>query len=111
MQRVSPALEQVACGLAGPIKLVKVDVHQSCPLARRFEVQMVPTQPVLHNGQVIARQAGAAPADVLRPWAEKLLPGRRPGPPPQGARGPSRPACAGSPAAHDIQGSGTASRP
>ena len=48
---------------------------------------MVPTLLVLHKGQVIAPQADAAPADVLRPWVEKTLPGHRPGPPPQrGAR-------------------------
>ncbi|MHB9857726.1 thioredoxin family protein [Streptomyces sp. YIM S03343] len=41
---VSPALEEVAADLAGTIKLVKVDVDKNPRLARRFEVQAVPTK-------------------------------------------------------------------
>ena len=70
---VSPALEQVATELAGRIKLVKVDVDRSPALARRFEVQAVPTLLILDRGQIIARQAGAAPAPALRQWVERTL--------------------------------------
>lgn len=83
---VSPALEQVAADLAGRIKLVKVDVDASPALSRRFEVQAVPTLMVLDRGEVIARQAGAAPAPALRRWVDQAL-----------ARGTS--ATAGSPGA------------
>jgi thioredoxin 2 len=70
---VSPALERVARELAGKVKLVKVDVDAAPKLSERFAVQAVPTLMVLKNGQVIARQAGAAPAAVLRTWVEKAL--------------------------------------
>ncbi|MEW2487274.1 thioredoxin [Streptomyces sp. NPDC048411] len=70
---VSPALEKVADDLAGRIKLVKVDIDKSPALARRFEVQAVPTLLVLDQGRTIARQAGAAPAPVLRQWVERAL--------------------------------------
>lgn len=70
---VSPALEQVAGELAGRIKLVKVDVDSSPELARRFAVQAVPTLLILDHGEVLARQAGAAPPHVLRSWVEKAL--------------------------------------
>ncbi|MFD3520024.1 thioredoxin [Streptomyces sp. NPDC058653] len=65
---VSPALEQVAQELAGEIKLVKVDIDRSPGIAARFEVQAVPTLLVMDGGEVIARQAGAAPAAALRSW-------------------------------------------
>ncbi|MER7201260.1 thioredoxin [Streptomyces sp. CB01635] len=74
---VSPALEQVARELAGKIKLVKVDVDQAPRLSQRFQVQAVPTLLLLDQGKAIARQAGAAPANVLRQWVEETIAGRR----------------------------------
>ncbi|MFF7970149.1 thioredoxin [Streptomyces sp. NPDC007905] len=70
---VSPALEQVATDLAGRIKLVKVDVDKNPRLSQRFEVQAVPTLLVLDKGRTVARQAGAAPAPVLRQWVEQSI--------------------------------------
>jgi thioredoxin 2 len=74
---VSPALEQVATDLAGTIKLVKVDIDKNPRLAQRFEVQAVPTLLVLDKGQIIARQAGAAPAPALRRWVEQSIAARK----------------------------------
>ncbi|MFJ5038158.1 thioredoxin [Streptomyces parvulus] len=73
---VSPALEQVARDLAGRIKLAKVDVDKNPLLSQRFEVQAVPTLLVLDRGETVARQAGAAPAHVLREWVEQAMTGR-----------------------------------
>jgi thioredoxin 2 len=70
---VSPALAQVAGELAGRIKLVKVNVDNSPALQRRFAVQAIPTLLVLRDGQVTARQAGAAPAAALRSWVEAAI--------------------------------------
>ncbi len=72
---VSPALEQLARDLAGKVKLVKVDVDTAPQLSRRFDVQAVPTLLVLRDGQVTARQTGAAPLPALRAWAENALAG------------------------------------
>ncbi|MEV5808692.1 thioredoxin [Streptomyces parvulus] len=73
---VSPALEKVARDLAGRIKLAKVDVDKNPLLSQRFEVQAVPTLLVLDRGETVARQAGAAPAHVLRDWVEQAMPSR-----------------------------------
>jgi thioredoxin 2 len=75
-RQVSPALERVARDLAGTVKLVKVDIDAAPKLADHFTVQAVPTLMVMRNGQVVARRAGAAPADVLRTWVEDALAGR-----------------------------------
>jgi len=72
---VSPALERVAKDLAGRVKLVKVDVDQAPKLSERFSVQAVPTLLVMRGGEVIARQAGAAPAAALRRWVDDALAG------------------------------------
>jgi thioredoxin 2 len=70
---VSPALAQLAGEMAGQLKLVKVNVDEAPKLQQRFGVQAIPTLMVLRNGQVTARQAGAAPAPALRAWLEQAL--------------------------------------
>jgi thioredoxin 2 len=70
---VSPALERLATERAGELKLVKVDVDQAPRLSQRFEVRAVPTLMVLRNGEVLARQPGAAPEPVLRNWLDQAL--------------------------------------
>jgi thioredoxin 2 len=72
---VSPALEQLATERAGRLKLVKVNVDESPRLQQRFGIQSIPTLMLLRDGQLIARQVGAAPADTLRSWIDQSLPG------------------------------------
>jgi thioredoxin 2 len=70
---VSPALEALARSHAGRVKLVKVNVDASPQTARRFGVQGIPTLLVLHHGEVVSRQTGAAPEHVLRSWLDDAL--------------------------------------
>ncbi|MGW0007245.1 thioredoxin [Nocardia grenadensis] len=70
---VSPALEQLARERAGQIKLVKTDVDAAPATAERFTVRAVPTLLVLDRGEVLARQAGAAPVPQLRAWLDQAL--------------------------------------
>ena len=72
---VSPVLDKLARERPGRIKLVKVDVDTSPDLSRRFDVQAIPTLMVMVDGKVAARQAGAAPAEVLRSWLDGSLAG------------------------------------
>lgn len=74
---VSPALDKLARERPGRLKLVKVDVDKSPGLSRRFDVQAIPTLMVMVDGRVAARQAGAAPAEVLRSWLDGALSGTR----------------------------------
>ena len=70
---VSPALEQLATERAGHLKLVKVEVDAAPAISQRFEVRAVPTLLVIYHGQVLARQAGAAPIAALRNWLDQAL--------------------------------------
>ncbi|EMD26068.1 thioredoxin [Amycolatopsis azurea] len=72
-RQVSPALAQLARERAGKVKLVKVDVDKAPGLAQRFDVKAVPTLMVLRGGEVVARQPGAAPVNVLREWLDQAL--------------------------------------
>ncbi|SEF24555.1 thioredoxin 2 [Amycolatopsis pretoriensis] len=70
---VSPALDRLARARAGKVKLVKVDIDRAPGVARRFDVMAVPTLLVLRGGEVVRRQAGAAPENVLRDWLDQAL--------------------------------------
>ena len=72
-RQVSPALEKVATERAGKLKLVKVDVDAAPETARKFSVQAVPTLLILNQGNVLSRQSGAAPPDVLLRWVDEAL--------------------------------------
>jgi thioredoxin 2 len=72
-RQVSPALVQLARERAGKVKLVKVDVDGAPRLSERFDVRAIPTLIVLRGGEVIARQTGAAPVNVLREWLDRAL--------------------------------------
>ena len=70
---VTPVLEQLASEMAGQIKLVKVNADEAPRLSQRFEAQAIPTLLVMKNGQVVEKQVGAAPAQVLREWVHEAL--------------------------------------
>ena len=70
---VTPALENLARQYAGRVKLVKVNVDESPGVGQRYNVRGVPTLLVLHRGQVVASQVGAAPEPALRSWLEGAL--------------------------------------
>ena len=89
---VSPALERLAEEYAGKVKLVKVNVDQAPRLSQRFTVQAVPTLMVLRDGQVVSRQAGAAPVAALRTWLDQALAAE----PASAGSGPAGPGSAGS---------------
>jgi thioredoxin 2 len=70
---VSPALERLATDFAGKVKLVKVNVDEAPSVSKRFSVQGIPTLLLVANGDVVARQTGAAPEPALRAWLERGL--------------------------------------
>ncbi len=70
---VSPALERIAVDRPGELKLAKVDVDASPRLSQRFEVRAVPTLMVWRDGELLARQPGAAPEPALRSWLDQAL--------------------------------------
>jgi thioredoxin 2 len=70
---VGPAVESLARQFAGRVKLVKVNVDESPRVARRFEARSIPMLVVLHEGNVVTEQVGAAAESLLRRWLEDAL--------------------------------------
>jgi thioredoxin 2 len=70
---VAPGVERVSQELAGRLKVVKVNVDEAPEISARFGVQGIPTLLVLRDGQAVARQVGALPADRLEAWVRSVV--------------------------------------
>ena len=67
------ALRKGANELVLPNCALPVDVDAAPETARKFSVQAVPTLLILDQGNVLSRQSGAAPPDVLLRWVDEAL--------------------------------------
>ena len=72
---VAPGVERAAVELAGRLKVVKVNVDDAPGVSARFAVQGIPTLLVLRDGEPVARQVGALPADRLLAWVRDVVDG------------------------------------
>lgn len=70
---VAPGVERAATELAGRLKVVKVNVDEAPGVSARFGVQGIPTLLVLRDGEPVARQVGALPADRLVAWVRGVI--------------------------------------
>ena len=70
---VAPVLDTIVAERPDELKLVKVNIDEAPRVAQRFEVQAIPTLVLIHRGQVLDRQIGAAPESTLRAWLDRAL--------------------------------------
>jgi thioredoxin 1 len=66
---MQPILEQVSSQLGDQVRIVKIDVDRNQQLASQLNVSSVPTLAIFKHGEIVWRQAGVQPANVL---SEKL---------------------------------------
>ena len=66
---IQPILEQVSQQLGDQVRIVKIDVDKNQQLASQLNVSSVPTLAIFKNGEIVWRQPGVQPANVL---SEKL---------------------------------------
>lgn len=64
-QAMSPVLKEVARKMNSKARVIKVDVDKNRETALQYNVRSVPTLIIFKNGQVLWKQAGAAPAEKL----------------------------------------------
>jgi thioredoxin 1 len=74
-KRLAPKLDGLAGSLSGRIKFVKVNVDESPELARRFQIEGIPTLLFFKNGQVADRLVGLPAEDALKTRLESLAAG------------------------------------
>ncbi|WP_413532763.1 thioredoxin [Empedobacter brevis] len=64
-QMMGPILQQVKEELGDDVKILKVDIDKYQDLAKRYQVQGVPTFAIFKNGQLLWKQSGARPKEQL----------------------------------------------
>lgn len=62
---MQPILEQVSQQLGDQVRIVKIDVDRNQQLASQLNVSSVPTLAIFKNGEIVWRQPGVQPANVL----------------------------------------------
>ena len=60
-----PILEQLSKQLGDQVRIVKIDVDKNQQLASQLQVSSVPTLAIFKNGEIVWRQPGVQPANVL----------------------------------------------
>ena len=62
---VAPIIEQLAHEYAGKAVIGKVDVDNNSQVAQAYGIRNIPTILFIKNGQVVDKQVGAVPKNVL----------------------------------------------
>lgn len=70
---MAPVFEQAAVRLEPECLLLKVNTEESQSLAARYAIRSIPTLLIVHQGQEIARQAGAMDLSSLERWVRSHL--------------------------------------
>lgn len=70
---LAPVLDSVASQYAGRVKVVKVDVDESGPLAQRFGVSSIPNLLFFKDGQIVNQAVGFQSEARLKSVLDSLL--------------------------------------
>ena len=65
---IAPSLEEISVGLAGKVKVVKVNIDENPEIAAKFGVRSIPTLAIFKGGEVADIKVGAAPKTALSSW-------------------------------------------
>jgi thioredoxin 1 len=65
---IAPALEEIAGSLGSKVKIVKLNVDENPHTAQKYGIMSIPTLMIFKNGEMAARQIGAAPKQKLEQW-------------------------------------------
>lgn len=62
---LGPVVDELAGTYAGRVTIGKVNVDEQGELAARYGIQSIPTLLLFENGQIVSRQIGAVPKNML----------------------------------------------
>ena len=65
---IAPVLEEISGALGSKVKIVKLNVDESPNTAAKYGIMSIPTLMIFKNGEMAARQIGAAPKQKLEQW-------------------------------------------
>ena len=67
-KQIAPALEEIAGTMGDKVKIVKLNVDENPGVASKYGIMSIPTLMIFKNGELAARQVGAAPKQKLEQW-------------------------------------------
>lgn len=70
---VAPEFQKVAVSSAGKLLVAKVNTEAQPGLARRYEIQAIPTLILFQSGNEVARESGARPAESIQSFVQQAL--------------------------------------
>lgn len=70
---VGPIVEEIGAEYEGKAKVVKIDVDSNPETATKYGIRNIPTILFFKNGQVVDKQVGAVPKQVLVNKLEAIL--------------------------------------
>ncbi len=70
---VSPVVEELANDYDGKVKFVKVNVDEANELASKYNVFSIPTLIILHKGEIVSQQVGAASKESYKSMIDRAL--------------------------------------
>ncbi len=62
----SPILKDVAVEFGERVRVIKIDIDQNAELARRYNIQSVPTLIIFREGKVVWRHSGVTDKNQLQ---------------------------------------------
>ncbi|MDZ4078046.1 thioredoxin TrxA [Hydrocarboniphaga sp.] len=70
---VAPVLDEVSGEMDGKLKIVKLNVDENPNTASKYGIMSIPTLLLFKDGQLAARQVGAAPKAKLVQWINSSI--------------------------------------
>ena len=70
---VAPIVEQLAGQYAGRLRTVKLNVDESPEVARRYQIQSIPTLAIFNHGKEVKRLIGVRPKAELAGAIEQVV--------------------------------------
>ncbi len=69
----SPIIEEVSGEMGDKVKFVKINVDENENIARKYNIESIPTTLIFDKGAVKAMRVGYAPKEDLKAWIKSYM--------------------------------------
>lgn len=70
---LGPVIDQLAGEMQGQVVFAKLNTDENRVTASRYGIMSIPTLLLFKNGQLVDRNVGALPPDMMRDWIQRHL--------------------------------------